>query len=226
MGFVKKNFWLSFLIIFLIGSLWDNYAPAKDIKVMTIDTGLDASHPYLQPYITPIVSEDYIDTHGHGTFVAGILAATGCKRLKIIPCKLDNYVLCLVRAYKENVDIVNFSGGGIEYDPFEDNAIRALNNKGIPVVVAAGNDHRFLGSPCWGYFPACSGQPNVIPVGALGRDEEHLRSSNYGKPDMVWRIGEDIRSTYLNHGWATMSGTSMATALYTHYLIKQMCKDE
>lgn len=237
---------------YILLNSWES--DAKEIRVMVIDTGIDATHPYLTPYVTSDKSEDYIDNHGHGTFIAGIIAATKCDRLKIVSCKAFNkkdgkgeynlVVDCLNRAYTENIDIVNISGGGNAYDPLEEQAIAKLEQKHVDVVVAAGNDGKLLGSPCFNYWPACLGESNLYTVGALGRNGERWISksyqrdpttgkplevhnaSNYGKPDMVWRVGEDIKSTYLNHGYTTMSGTSMATALYTHYLVKKKCSTE
>lgn len=250
-----KKFWFIFLTVLCVYILLNSWeSNAKDLRVMVIDTGIDATHPYLKPYVVDSKDENMVDTHGHGTFIAGIIAATKCEKLKIISCKafakktgqgeLNMIVGCLDRAYREGIDIVNISGGGNTYDAPEEEAVKKLEEKNVPVVVAAGNEGKFLGSPCFNYWPACLGESNIVTVGALGRNGERWvsssyqinpangrpleihSSSNYGKPEMIWRVGEDIKSTSLNHGYTTLSGTSMATALYTHYLVKKKCSEE
>lgn len=206
---------------------------AKDIRVMVLDTGIDSTHKYLQPYLdkedVQQYPQNYIDKRGHGTHVAGIIASTRVKNLKIISCKFydvndgsfkDLYG-CLERAILEDFDFVNFSGGGNTFDPKEYELIKTLTENGTIMVVSAGNDNHNLGSPCWGYFPACYLLPNLYPVGSLGRNGQRYPSSNYGNNDIVWITGEDIMSTLPNNRYGRMTGTSMAAALYTHVLVKK-----
>jgi subtilisin len=96
-----------------------------------------------------------------------------------------------------------------------------VNNYGIPFIVAAGND----GTNASNTLPAA--YPEVISVGAVadsdglpgghgpatswGNDDTRATFSNYGPAVTLFAPGVDILSTWLNGGYNTISGTSMAT---------------
>lgn len=204
---------------------------AKDVRVMVLDTGVDASHLQLLKYVEAGNYDDLHDFRGHGTHVAGIIAGSGCPNLKIISCKgffnkghgvVNQITFCLNRALKEHIDIINFSAGG--EDPFEEEfeAMQKISAAGIKINVAAGNEHKYLGSPCYWYFPACYRLPGMTIVGAL--DNGHLYSrSNYGLPGMAWEEGVDIFSTLPDNKYGKMTGTSMATAMFTRHMVQDLC---
>jgi hypothetical protein len=111
------------------------------------------------------------------------------------------------------VDIVNYSSSGFSSNAAEAQLLHLLYNKGIKVVVAAGNESRDLDENC-NVFPACY-YPYVIPVGNIGN------GSNHGKIVTVVRNGN--HQCYNDH---CFSGTSQATALYSSELAIELSKYE
>jgi minor extracellular serine protease Vpr len=153
----------------------------KDIKVAVIDTGVDSSHPDLQNGKI-IGGYDFIenddvsqDTNGHGTEVAGIIAANGKIRgvapeTKILAYRVsdtgnsvssDLIVKAIQRAVEDDADIINLSLGVNRTNDKIEDAINYAVKRGIVVVAAAGNsgpDLRTIGSP--------GKDPHAITVGA------------------------------------------------------------
>jgi minor extracellular serine protease Vpr len=152
----------------------------KDIKIAVIDTGVDSGHPDLSGKI--IGGYDFIendntaqDTNGHGTEVAGIIAANGKLRgvapeAKILAYRVsdtgnsvssDLIVKAIQKAMEDEVDIINLSLGVNRTNDKIEDAINDAVEKGIVVVAAAGNsgpDLRTIGSP--------GKDPHAITVGA------------------------------------------------------------
>lgn len=133
----------------------------KGIKVGIVDTGIDYNHPDLKAnykggYNAIAKNNDPKDGHGHGTHVAGIIAANG-KMKGIAPEAsiysyrvLNNHgsgtnatiIAGIDKAIEDKVDVMNLSLGGSENTP-DDPLALALNKaveKGITVAVANGND--------------------------------------------------------------------------------------
>lgn len=157
----------------------------KDIKIAVIDTGVDYSHPDLYgfgPGGKVIGGYDFIenddtptDTNGHGTEVAGIIAANGGQTgiapdAKILAYRVsdtgnsvssDLIIKAIQRAVQDDADIINISLGVNRTNDRIEEAINYAVRKGITVVVAAGNsgpDLKTIGSP--------GRDPNAITVGA------------------------------------------------------------
>jgi subtilisin family serine protease len=209
-------------------------AYAKDVRVMVIDEGISANQIELIKYVEAGSYEDTQDDNGHGTHVAGIIAESGCPNLKIVSCKafykghanIDRVHECFERAIIMKVNIINYSGGGNTPDDKELEIIKRASASGIKINVAAGNEHRYLGSPCYGYWPACDNVENLTAIGSKvmvdGVDKVSW-FSNYGLPDMKWEYGDEVYSTLPNNQYGKMSGTSMAAALYTRHMVQDMC---
>lgn len=178
-------------------------------------------------------SGDPMDDNGHGTHCAGILGAVGGNEIgiagvnwtvKIMPLKfMDsegagttrdaieaiNYVINRKRA-GVNVRVISASWGSTIRSRALEDVIRKAGDEGILFVAAAGNsssdnDH----IP---HYPASYNLNNVISVAAVNRNDDLTSFSNYGMNSVhVAAPGEDIMSTYLQHGFEAKKGTSMAT---------------
>jgi minor extracellular serine protease Vpr len=155
------------------------------IKIAVIDTGVDYNHPDLfgfGPNAKIVGGYDFVenddspmDTNGHGTEVAGIIAADGnlkgvAPHAKILAYRVsdegnsvssDLIIKAIERAIQDDADIINISLGVNRTNDKIEDAINNAVKKGIVVVVAAGNsgpDLRTIGSP--------GKDPNAITVGA------------------------------------------------------------
>jgi minor extracellular serine protease Vpr len=144
------------------------------IKVAVIDTGVDFNHPDLYgwgPDGKVVGGYNFIqegkpplDTNGHGTQVAGVIAADGhlvgvAPKAKILAYKVsengeavssDLIIKAIDRAIEDGADIINISLGVNQTNEKIDNAVNKALEKEIFVVTAAGNDGptpRTIGSP-------------------------------------------------------------------------------
>lgn len=140
------------------------------IKIGVIDTGIDYNHPDLfgfGPDGKVVGGYDYVDndeepmdTNGHGTEVAGIIAANGnlkgvAPKAKLIAYRVsstgesvssDFIVKAIHRAIEDQVDIINISLGVNKTNDELDNAVREAVKNGIVVVAAAGNNGPGIGT--------------------------------------------------------------------------------
>lgn len=202
------------------------YQNPQKIKIAIIDTGI-AQHEDL-PEINYLAGKNYInpdkqasDDNGHGTHVAGIIAAItnnqkgisgAANNIELIPIKvLDQYgygdtgnvAKGIIWATDQGADIINLSLGSDEPDPALQAAIEYATSKNVIVVAAAGNTKNQKSWP--GAYP----QP--ITVGAC---DENLAgavwSANFDYVD-VCGPGVNIISTTKTSNYTIMSGTSMAT---------------
>lgn len=144
------------------------------IKIAVIDTGVDFNHPELfgwGPDGKVIGGYNFIqegkpplDTNGHGTQVAGVIAADGqlmgvAPKSKILAYKVsengeavssDLIVKAIDRAIEDGADIINISLGVNKTNANIEHAVNRALEKEIFVVTAAGNDgpmSRTIGSP-------------------------------------------------------------------------------
>jgi subtilisin family serine protease len=198
-----------------------------------IDSGIDLDHPDLTVNVSRSVS--YVgggpdDKNGHGTHVAGTIAAkaNGSGVVGVSPGTTLVAVRVLgpsgsgstsgvikgvdyVGANGVAGDVANMSLGGGASTAL-DNAVLAAASKGIKFTLAAGNEgvHANTRSPA--RAGGASGSDTVYTVSAFGQASDRFASfSNYGNPPIEWsEPGVSVYSTYKNGGYATLSGTSMA----------------
>ena len=161
----------------------------ETIKIAVIDTGVNFEHPDLLGIGENgkiVGGYDFIendnfpqDTNGHGTQVAGIIAADGettgiAPKSKILAYRVsedgeavssDLIIKAIKQAMADEADIINISlGVDIIHDEI-DYAVNEAVKNGIVVVAAAGNsgpDNETIGSP--------GANPNAITVGATYND--------------------------------------------------------
>ena len=102
--------------------------------------------------------------------------------------------------------VLSMSLGG-SYSSAINSAVKSTVNKGVTVVVAAGNDDDDAGN----YSPAS--EPTAITVGAIDAADNRASFSNYGSLVDVFAAGVNVLSTWIGSTTATntISGTSMAT---------------
>lgn len=144
------------------------------IKIAVIDTGVDFNHPDLFGWGPDgkviggynFVHEDEppIDTNGHGTQVAGVIAADGeikgiAPKAKILAYKVsengegvssDLIIRAIEKAMEDDADIINISLGVNKTNASIDRAVNHALERGVFVVTAAGNDGpalKTIGSP-------------------------------------------------------------------------------
>lgn len=204
----------------------------EGINVAIIDTGVDPDHPDLMANIegkySAIPPNVYTvdDRYGHGTHVAGTIAAisneigvvgVGPKiDLWIVKASAGGILLLkdLLESYdfvintwfdddpNNNIQVVSMSYGG-GYSAPEAEMLQKAWDIGIILVAAAGNEGGAV------IYPAAL--PFVIAVSAMNIDDQITAWSNRGPEIDLAAPGSGITSTYLRGGYATWSGTSMAT---------------
>src|SRR4051812_26662248 len=219
---------------------WALGATGAGEVVAIVDSGVNAAHPDLAGQIAPAPpgydwvqhDEDPDDADGHGSHVAGIVAARQGRRgisgvapdarvvpLRVLDAKGTGYPAAIASAYdyagENDVRIVNASLGGSAMTSAETDAIR--DNPRTLYVVAAGNggpdgvgDDNDGPKPT---FPCASTEANVICVGATDNQDQPAAFSNYGHVSVdLFAPGVDIISTWKapQFGWWWASGTSMA----------------
>lgn len=218
---------------------WDITMGSPDIRVAVIDTGVDADHPDLAGQI--VAQADTVDNDdsadddiGHGTHVAGIIAANAnngigvagvAPGVKLIAVDVftksgsDSFAYTTdvvegITFAKNNLaDVINLSLGSYTDDWSFEEAVNGAVGSGIPVVCAAGND-----ATGTAHYP--SDYEASIGVIATNWNDTIADYSNYGNAKDISAPGGDsesypywdsyIISTYNNGGYVGMTGTSMA----------------
>lgn len=206
-------------------------------KAWIIDSGIDLDHPDLnvdvansQTFLGGSSTPD--DQNGHGTHVAGTIAAINntigvvgvAPGSTVVAVRVLNAygsgslsgVLAGVDYVKLNAgsnDVANMSlGGGISSTL--DNAVLSASAS-CKFVLAAGNNAEDANN----HSPARQNGSNIYTVSAMGSGDTWASFSNYGSPVDYIEPGVSVYSCYLNGGYATASGTSMAAPHLTGILL-------
>lgn len=234
---------------------WGIQTGSDQVIIAVIDDGVDVDHPDLAPNIlrdanSKIVGYDFVDNDddtdistpipdwGHGTHVAGTIAARGnnsvgvsgvCQTCKIMPVRVlgdfggtaTDIAQGIIFAADNGASIINLSLGGPSSPVIED-AINYAYSKGVLPIAAAGNDS--TSSP---FYPAA--YTNSLSVASITHDGTKSDFSNFGSTIDVSAYGSQILSTLpvgatldpmggcgdgnfgsSNDGYGFCSGTSMA----------------
>ena len=206
-------------------------ATGQGATVAVIDTGVDLDHPEFSGRIVAgydFVDGDIIpdDGNGHGTHVAGTIAAandgigmTGVAyNANIMPLRVLNNegygwtrdIIAAVRWAADNgADVINMSLGSGGYSQAMAEAITYASDRGSVVVMAAGNSGG--ASPD---FPASYATTDGIAVGAVDRNRALAGFSNRAgttELDYVTAPGVNVYSAVPGGGYDTFNGTSMAS---------------
>jgi len=205
---------------------WDSLPQLLAVPVALIDSGVDASHPDLATRIADAKSfvggSARVDKQGHGTFVAGLIAAEtdngiGIAGLspsaellvaKVVTADRTIPVEAEARAIRwavaQGAKVINMSLGGVRdpldpsddsYSPLEAAAVAYAVKKNVVVVAAVGNADQAPTTP-WRFASYPAALPHVLGVSALGRNGS---SPSFSNRDAVYNDiaapGEDIVST-------------------------------
>lgn len=196
----------------------------KSIKVAVVDTGISA-HPDLNisgGVNTIRKGGSYRDDNGHGTHVAGIVAALGksgmqygvAPEVKLYAVKVldqsgNGYVSDIVEGLewciRNNMDVINMSLGLNGASASLRSMVRRAHRNGIVIVSSAGNEGRSSGK-----IDQPASYPEVIAVAATDKNNHIAAFSSRGRGINVAAPGSDIVSTSNKKGFIANSGTSMA----------------
>jgi subtilisin len=219
----------------------------EGVNIAVLDTGVDKNHIDLSGRVIlckdfsnrkqPIIDGVCDDKNGHGTHVAGIVAADSGSDGKgifgIAPgvnlyayrvcgnngsCWADDVANAIIDATDNGTNIINLSIGGDTKSSLISDAVSYASNLNVLVVGAAGNDGPYLDSID---YPAANA--SVVAVGAIDTSFDIPEWSSRGmnsstKPYVVEEKdiefaspGVNIESTWKDGGYVILSGTSMAT---------------
>jgi thermitase len=239
-----------------IPQAWQFVKNPQELLVAVVDSGVDYKHPDLKGQIIngkdfmaedvtgpngegspDVVDDDPLDQLGHGTHVAGIIAALADNQMgvsgiapmvKVLNVKVLNqegwgsaFAIAqgITYAADQGARIINLSLGGGEASKPIELAVQYAQAKGALIVAAAGNSFTHTG------FPA--NLPGVLAVGATDNQDWLADFTNHDKRIDVMAPGVDIMSTTptfmtntmmqnkIDVFYSAMSGTSMACPMVT-----------
>jgi len=238
-----------------VDQAWDVARGSPTITVAVIDTGIDAGHPDLAgvllpgttfltaPDLTTCAAGSTIDDNGHGTHVAGVIAANGNNGtgvagvafgVKILPIKaldcqgsglMSDVASGVIWAADHGARVINISLGSSAGQATLQDAIRYAVAHNVLVVAAAGNCG-VLSSRCTTVnepqYPGA--YPEVLAVAATDENDGHASFSNTGAYVGISAPGVRIFSTTPTYpttlsragsptSYAAFSGTSQATPM-------------
>jgi type VII secretion-associated serine protease mycosin len=208
------------------------FSQGAGVVVGLIDSGVDASHPDLVGNVLPgaaifagATGDGQTDTGGHGTRMAGLIAAHGhgtngglgvlgvAPKATVLPVRvgtssfdLTGIIPGIEWAVEHGAKVISISSG----DPFDDDRERRVVEDAIAhdivVVAAVGN------TPANSVqYPAA--YPGVLAVAGVDENGNHGGFSVTGPVAVLAAPGANILTTVLNHGYGYATGTSDSTAI-------------
>jgi subtilisin family serine protease len=203
----------------------------SNVNVYVIDTGVDPGHPDLN--VVQSVSfarggSKTGDCNGHGTHVAGTIAAKDDTQgvvgvapgapvhaVKVLNCQGSgqwSWIISGINWVTQNHGanaVANMSLGGGANQAVDD-AVRNSAASGVFYGIAAGNS----GADACGQSPARAGagtNNGIATVAAIDSASQEASWSNDGPCVDIWAPGVNVLSTWTGGGYNTISGTSMAS---------------
>lgn len=195
------------------------------VNVAVFDTGISA-HPDLTikggvSFVDGVTS--YADDNGHGTHVAGTIAAiadgngivgaapeANLYAVKVMDAngsgRYSSIIEGLDWAIEHDIDVINMSFGGHENSKLLEKAIEKAYKNNILIFASAGNDGKSSDDSIT--FPARS--PHVVAVGAVDEKAQRADFSSVGPDLELMAPGVAIQSTSNIGSYEAKSGTSMA----------------
>jgi len=206
---------------------------ASPRKVCIIDSGYDDTHEDLPGLNSNRVAGYsgvsgelwHEDGNGHGTHVAGTIAALGGNNTGVVGVHTGSSLsLHIIKVFNNNgnwayssdlidavdrcvaagSDVISMSLSGGGFSNFENNAFQSAADAGVILVAAASNS----GSSSYAY-PAS--YDSVISVAAINDQEQRASFSQYNNQVELAAPGVAVESTLPGDTYASWSGTSMAT---------------
>ena len=202
--------------------VWSDF-DGSGVKVAVVDTGIDVDHPDLDVAGGANFdrrAKSYDDNNGHGTHVAGTIAAkeNGIGVVGVAP-KAELYAVKVLDrkgsgltsqviagidwAVANGMDVVNLSLGSNYPNSDLEDALELAMQAGVIIVAAAGNDGSAVDFP--------GAYASTIGVGAINPDQTLAYFSSRGAEVDVVAPGVAVYSTYRGGGYRELQGTSMAT---------------
>ncbi|WP_051217268.1 S8 family peptidase [Paenibacillus assamensis] len=202
---------------------------SSNLTVALIDTGVDLEHPDLKPNLTKGINllHDGLpkDDNGHGTSVAGVIAAVGNNfkgiagvswNTKVMPIKAldsrgygdeDKLGAGILYAVDNGAKIVVMSVGLYRYSKYMQDIVDYAEQKGVLLIAATGNDAMKLEERAAVKYPAA--YPTVLAVGGVTPLNRVEARSNRG-PEVDIVAPWHVYTTALGGGTREQEGTSMA----------------
>ncbi|GIQ70870.1 peptidase S8 [Xylanibacillus composti] len=203
---------------------WEHENSNADMVIAVVDTGVDLNHPDLKDRITGginLLNKNLRpqDDNGHGTNVAGIIAAVSNNQIgvsgmlwdaRIMPVKVmdskgsgDEMKLGegIKYAVDEGAKIIVLSLGLFKYSQYLKEVVDYAEDKGVLLVAATGNEGQSV------KYPAA--YHSVVAVGGVRSDNQPEPKSNSG-PEIDLVAPYRVFTTSLGGGYGVSEGTSMA----------------
>ena len=221
--------------------VWDVITDCSSVVVAVLDTGVNYNHNDLKNnmwdgstnhgYDFVDDDNDPMDLNGHGTHVAGIIAAEGnnsidsvgvCWNAKVMAVRIldiygsgttANIIAGINYAVTNGAKVINMSLSEANYDAAFKSAIDSAQTSGVLVVVSAGNDGADV--EITPGYPCSYDSDNILCIAAVDQKFDIASFSNFGLTSVdIAAPGTNILSTLngytasvpLNTGWTNSGG--------------------